>query len=296
MATDALPPAPPAAWRLRPLLDAGWRAAAYCLHPRVIVLSLLPVLGMAVLALALGYFFWDDAVAVVRTGFDDVSFIDGVLGWFEALGWGSVRTALAPLVVVFAAMPVIVIVALLVVSLAVAPAVVSLVSARRFPGLERKHGGSTWGGALRALGATLVAVLALAVSLPLWFVPPLALVIPPLIWGWLTYRVMAYDVLALHASQEERQALLQTHRRALLGIGIVTGCLGAAPSVVWASGALFLALAPVLVAVAVWIYTLVFAFSALWFAHYALEALHTLRAASLVPAPVNIPPVNAPLP
>ncbi|MEP7098923.1 MAG: hypothetical protein ABI781_00345, partial [Burkholderiales bacterium] len=35
--------------------------------------------------------------------------------------------------------------------------------------------------------------------------------------------------------------------------------------------------APVLVPVAIWIYTLVFAFSALWFAHFALAALQALR-------------------
>ena len=38
-----------------------------------------------------------------------------------------------------------------------------------------------------------------------------------------------------------------------------------------------LVLAPVLIVVSVWLYTLVFAFSALWFAHYALAALAKLR-------------------
>ena len=38
-------------------------------------------------------------------------------------------------------------------------------------------------------------------------------------------------------------------------------------------------MAPVLVPVAIWVYTLVFAFSALWFAHYLLAALGSLRAA-----------------
>jgi hypothetical protein len=61
-------------------------------------------------------------------------------------------------------------------------------------------------------------------------------------------------------------------------MGILTGYLGAAPSLVWASGALVIVFAPVLVPLAVWIYTLVFAFSALWFAHYALSALQALRA------------------
>ena len=41
----------------------------------------------------------------------------------------------------------------------------------------------------------------------------------------------------------------------------------------WASGALFAAAFVVLVPLAIWIYTLVFAFSSLWFAHYCLAAL-----------------------
>jgi hypothetical protein len=42
---------------MKHILDAFWRAAAYCLHPRVIALSLLPLAVMVILALGLGYFF-----------------------------------------------------------------------------------------------------------------------------------------------------------------------------------------------------------------------------------------------
>jgi hypothetical protein len=130
---------------------------------------------------------------------------------------------------------------------------------------------------------------ALIVSLPLWLVPPLILVLPPLIWGWLTYRVMSFDVLADHASKAERVALIREHRGWLLGIGILTGYLGAAPSVVWASGTLFAAAFVILAPVAIWIYTLVFAFSSLWFAHYGLAALEKLRATQgIPPAPASI--------
>ena len=88
---------------------------------------------------------------------------------------------------------------------------------------------------------------------------------------------MAYDALSDHASSEERRLIFKEHRGSLLGIGIVSGYLGAAPSVIWASGAMFVALAPVLVPVAIWMYTLVFAFSSLWFSHYTLHALEQLR-------------------
>ena len=72
----------------------------------------------------------------------------------------------------------------------------------------------------------------------------------------------------------------------------VTGYIGAAPSLLWAFSATALILAPLLIVVAVWMYTLVFAFSGLWFAHYALAALQRLRQpASPVPAPVIDLPV-----
>ncbi|MFM9916599.1 MAG: EI24 domain-containing protein [Rhizobacter sp.] len=259
------------------LIDSFWRAAAYCLHPRVIALSLLPLVLMGVVALGLGYFFWVPVVSWVGAGLESHAWVASLLAWLESAGLSGLRKFLAPLIVVFAVMPLIVVGSLLVVAALMTPAMLSLVAERRFQALERRHGGSVTAGAFAALMATLVALVALLVSVPLWFVPPLVLILPPLIWGWLTYKVMTYDVLAEHATKEERRELIKRHRSSLLGMGILTGYLGAAPSLVWASGVLFLALAPVLVPVAIWIYTLVFAFSALWFSHYALSALQALR-------------------
>ncbi len=270
------------------LLDAFWRAAAYCLHPRVIALSVLPLILMVAAALALGYFFWEGAVDAVRATIDSWSLAGTLFLWLDSVGLGGLRTALAPLVVVFAATPVIVIVALLVVAVLMTPSMLSLVAERRFPKLERKKGGSFAGSLFWALWASLLAIIAMIVSVPLWFVPPLVLILPPLIWGWLTYKVMAYDVLAEHATSAERRELIKRHRGPLLVIGVLSGYLGAAPSIVWASGVFFLAMAPVLIPVAIWIYTLVFAFSALWFAHFALAALQRLR------GEVEVLPAGAP--
>ncbi|WP_128000252.1 EI24 domain-containing protein [Piscinibacter defluvii] len=276
---------------MKELLDAFWRAAAYCLHPRVIALSLLPLVLMVTAALGLGYLFWDAALDSVNQTLDSWDLLTAFFQWLERFGLAGLKAALAPLIVVFLATPVIVIVALLVVSVLMTPAMLSLVAERRFPQLERRRGGSLWTGALGAFVATLVALLALVVSVPFWLIPPLALVLPPLIWGWLTYRVLSYDVLAEHASREERLAIVRERRWSLLGMGVLAGFLGAAPGIVWASGVMFVALAPVLVPVAIWIYTLIFAFASLWFAHYCLAALQVRRAAD-APLPVN-PPLPA---
>jgi hypothetical protein len=272
------------------LLDAFWRAAAYCLHPRVIVLSLAPLLLAGGMTLALGYFFWEPAVAGMRATLEGWSLIDALLKWLEGLGGSGLRALIAPLVIVALALPVIVVLSLLLVALFMAPALVALVAKRRFADLEARRGAALWQSVLWSLGCTLLALLALVLSIPLWFVPPLVLIVPPLIWGWLTYRVMAFDVLAEHASVDERRTILREHRWPLLAIGVITGYLGAAPTLLWALGAAALIFAPLLVLVSVWLYTLVFAFAALWFAHYALAALQQLRSTN---RPLAIQPIEA---
>ena len=259
------------------LIDSFWRAAVYCLHPRVIALSFLPLIIMTVASLGLGYLYWNDAVDMLRTQLDSYQLVSSMSQWLEGLGLGNLRLVLAPALLLFLAIPVIVITSLLFVAVLMTPAMVSLVGQRRFATLERRQGGSLAASMLWSLASTLLACIALVLSFPLWLGPPLVLVLPPLIWGWLTYRVMAYDALAEHASADERRQIFKEHRWSLLSIGVLSGYLGAVPSVIWASGAMFVAMAPILVPVALWIYTLVFAFSSLWFAHFALSALQQLR-------------------
>jgi len=259
------------------LIDSFWRAAMYCLMPRVIGLSLLPLVLTVALSGFLGYMYWDVAVLTVQRWLEASSWLEGVWRWLEGVGFANLKTVVGPLLVIFSVTPLVVVVSLLAVSFFMTPALTRMVMGRRFPQMQRKQGASF----LHSVGWSLLSVLlalgAFLLTLPLWLVPPLAMLLPALVWGWLTYRVMAFDVLAEFASQDERHTLMARHRMSLLAIGVITGLMGAAPSLVWASGALFAAAFVILVPVAIWIYTLVFAFSSLWFAHYALAALQALR-------------------
>lgn len=272
------------------LFDSFWRAVAYGLKPRVMVLSLLPLLLMTGLALGLGYFYWEGVLASVRLWLESSTWVASIAGWLQGLGMGNLKVVLAPLIVIVVVTPVIVVVSLLVVALMVTPALTSLVAKNRFPALERKRGGSLLASLWWSLVSTLLALVALVVSVPLWLIPPLILILPPLIWGWLTYRVMAFDALAEHASSEERREIFRRHRLGLLGIGLFCGYLGAAPSLIWASGVLFVAAFVVLVPFAIWLYTLVFALASLWFAHFCLAALQGLRDERAQAAAAPTPP------
>ena len=265
------------------LADACWRAAAYCLHPRVIGLSLLPLLIAAGLTVGLAYFFWESAVDGVRATLESWLLVESLLRWLASIGGEGFRSVIAPALVIALAVPVVLVLSLVLVALLMTPSIVALVAERRFPTLERKRGASWWQGLAWSLLCSVGALLVLLLSMPFWLIPPLVLVLPPLIWGWLSYRVFGFDVLAEHASAEERKQLMREHRLPLLTMGVITGYLGAAPSLIWAFSMITVVFAPFFVVLTVWLYTLVFAFSTLWFAHYALAALAEQRARAATP-------------
>src|SRR5262249_500902 len=98
------------------LLDSFWRAVFYCLHPRVIGLSLLPLVLMVAFALGLGYFFWDTAVNTVFVWLESTAWIESLSHGLRELGLGNLKNALAPLLVIFAVTPVLVVLVLFLVS------------------------------------------------------------------------------------------------------------------------------------------------------------------------------------
>ena len=263
---------------MRNMADSIWRAVAYCFHPKVIFLSLVPLILMMVIVMGLGALYWDAALQSVRVWMEASSTLDWAWLWLERVGLMSLKSVVPPLLLIVAVTPLVVVMSLLAVSFMMTPALVNMVADRRFVQLERKRGGSMLQGVAWSLLSVVLALGALVLTLPLWWLPPMAMVMPALIWGWLTYRVMTYDVLADHASRAERLELMRRYRFQLLVMGVITGLMGAAPSLVWASGALFVAAFVVLIPIAVWIYTLVFIFSALWFVHFLLDALSQVRA------------------
>jgi len=292
IADDALP-ATAAGAAMNGLFGAFWRAAAYCLHPRLIGLSLAPVLLAGGLVLLLAWLYWGASVDAVNTWLSHWTLGDAVLRWLESVGAEGLRAIVAPLIIVAVAVPMVVLLSLLLVALLMTPSIVNLVAKRRFPTLERRRGASGWHTAAWSLAVSAVALVVMLASLPLWLLPPLGLVLPPLIWGWASAKIFAFEVLAEHADADERRALLRAHKGPLLAMGVVTGFMGAVPALVWAAGVLALVLAPLLLIVSVWLYTLVFAFAAAWFAHYALSALQDMRAALPADSPA-IDPADPP--
>jgi hypothetical protein len=260
------------------LLRSFGRALASVLHPRMLWLTFAPFLAAVVVWGAILWFSWQTLIGATRSWLDGWSMTTTLYHLFDWLGFSSLHTAVAPFIVIAIAIPLIVVTVLLLIATLSMPSVIKHLSARQFASLEMRHGGSWYGSLAHSLWTTFVCLVLLVITLPLWLIPPFFALIPPLLWGWLTYRVMTYDALALHASSDERRILVRRHRLPLLLIGVASGLLGSLPTLLWASSVWLIVLFPVMTAATIWIYAFILVFSALWFGYYCLRALQRLRA------------------
>ena len=248
------------------------------MHPKMMWLSFRPFLIVSVLWGCLIWLTWTPALEMLSIFLTTSIFTSWIQGGLIWAGFENARAWIAPLFFVMLLIPLISISLLVFIAFTTVPAIVKVVSRQHaYKDLERKKGGGFFGSFVYTIWSALICLALVMLTLPVWWIPPLVAVLPPLLWGWLTMRLMSYDVLAQHATSEERDTLLHQHRWPLLAMGIVSGMLGAVPTFFWATSALALVLFPIVSFVALWIYSLIFVFAALWFTHYLLEALKDLR-------------------
>ena len=248
------------------------------MHPKMLWLSFRPFLIVSIFWGVVIWLIWSPALEMLRTFLTASIFTSWIQSGLEYVGFDEARAWIAPLFLVILLIPIITISLLVFIAFSTVPAVVdSVVKQKAYEGIMRIKGGSFIGSFFYTLWSALICLALVMLTLPVWWIPPLFAILPPLLWGWLTMRLMAYDVLLDHATPEERNQLLEEHRWTLLGMGVVAGMIGAVPTFFWATSVLALVLFPFVSFVALWIYSLIFIFSALWFSHFLLHALKQLR-------------------
>ncbi len=265
----------------RPVLTAYGRALSSQFTGKMLFLSAIPFVLSLLLwsgVLYVGLQPLIDYIGTLFAAYDGYKVSNSVLG---SVGMGVLKTIVVPLIAMLLLLPLMILTALLFMGVAAMPAIVRHVSARQFPRLEKKQGGSFLGSLATNLTGFLIFVPLWIATLPLYAVAPLAIAAQVLLWGWLTARVMAYDALSEHASAEERAQVLRSHHRRLLAIGMISGAAGALPGIVWIGGTvLSVVLFPFLAVISIWLYVLIFIFTGLWFQYYCLQALEELRASA----------------
>ena len=195
------------------------RAVSILFTARIVGLAILPLLVAAIVWTAIAIVGWHPLTDALAHAFGATNVAStwqriaaDVIGFliFAALAAATALTAIAVL-----AMPVI----------------VRTVSARHFPALAAKRGGTFAG----SLGN---AAIALAIFVPLWlaalvllFMPPIYAVASLVLNAWLTQRMFRYDALAEHAAHAEIAIVIERSRTRLMGLGLALSPLSLIPLV-----------------------------------------------------------------
>lgn len=257
---------------------------------RMVLLSLLPSLLALLLWGVLLYCSLQPLIDFLQARMVDTVEYQKVGAVLSFLGLVALKVFIVPLIAMWLLLPVMLVTALIFVSLIAMPVINRIISKRYFPDLERKHGASWLDSAGYALLNLLAFLIIWAASLPLCLLFNLGLIVQPILIGWFTYRVMAFDALAAHASADERRAIMRANRWQLWVVGIISGLTGAIPGLVWLGGVQWIFALPVFAAIAIWLYVLVFMFSGFWFQLFCMETLQHLRASGSAESTTSLLP------
>jgi len=262
---------------MKVVLKSYGRAFLMQFNFKMMMLSLVPSVLALCLWAALLYFSLQPLLDFLQKNFVDTSGYQLVGNILTFLGLMALKAFIVPLIAMWLLLPIMLFTALVFVACIAMPVINNTMGRKYFPTLGKKHGANWWrsvGFALLNLCAFLFAWL---LSLPFILFFHLGLIIQPILIGWITYRVMAYDALVVHASVEERKTIMRQCRWQLWTVGIITGLLSSLPGMIWLGGALWIFFLPLFAAIAIWLYVLVFMFSGIWFQLFCLDTLEQLR-------------------
>lgn len=228
-------------------------------HPRMIALLVVPLVVAVAVWGASAWYFWAPVTGWLRnTWFTGDGLIARGYAWVSQYGLAGLDQWVPNLFGLLLIVPVAIATALALVAIVAMPAVIRFLGKRDYADVERRGSFGvvpSLGNVLKSIGIFIPGYL---LTIPLWLIPPLALIIPWLWWGWLTSRLMRFDSSIEHASVDERERLMRRDRSSYMVLGLACAALNYIPP-------LFL-IAPVL--------------SALVFAHYSLARLREMRTAA----------------
>jgi len=246
------------------MVSALLRALGSLLHPKMLLLMMLPLAIAIALWLGLAVAFWSEAVHWIDI---QLRSMDGMQWIFTVWPLALIATHLAWILLLLVSVPLVLAVAVVVVSVFAMPAMVNHVSRRDYPGLAMRRGGGAAGSTWNAVKAVVLFILRLAVTLPLWLVPLFWPVLPVILLAWINQRMFRYDALAEHASAEEIAELIRRHRSGFFGLGLALAVLAHVP--------FFGFFMPV--------------YAGLAFIHFGLDRLQELRHAPIEGEAVRLP-------
>jgi hypothetical protein len=197
-----------------------------CGNGRILLLLFAPFVLTVIIGLVLFFTFGTWWIAAGSGGLEHswlMQYLSQKLSMISESVAGSISYIMAFLIAILLIIPLSYLLSVLLVSLVLLPFVLKIIEQKDFLGIEKKKGGTLSYGLWNTLKVSLIYLLLLLVSLPLWFFPGGAVALPILLSSYLNKNVFVYDVLQDFASEEERKRIEKENWGLLYVLGIILG-------------------------------------------------------------------------
>lgn len=231
------------------------RALVSQCHPSMLFAVLLPFLIALVGAILMMWFFWTPLTDWLRTELARWGAVQRVDDWLAAVGMFSLKVYLTPVIAAAILLPASGVLGLAIAAVFVMPLVLRHLERGEYAGLARQGRHPLAVSVWNAAWVSLVFVVGWLLTLPLWLVPPMAIVLHVGWWAFAFSRMLRVDAIVDHASPAERRLLLARHNLPFWGIGLICALINLLPPA--------------------WVVLPVY--GSLVYAHYGLDALARLR-------------------
>jgi hypothetical protein len=245
------------------------RAVQSQFHPKMLLLLIGPFIASLIVWLLVAWFVWTPItnwleLSLFGSPEQNKANMGTIYKWLVNLGIDQPTRIVPNILAAVLLVPLIFVSAVLFISVLAMPVVIRHLAAEQYADVQRLGSLSVTESAVNAFKALLIFFVGYIATIPLWFIPPLILVVPWLWWGWLNSRLMRFDSLLEHATSQERAQIIRASKTDFRLLGLSAAGLNYVPP-------LFIA-APV--------------FGALAFAHYSFQTLRDLRKVNASTVPI----------
>lgn len=224
-------------------------------------------------SIILVWLFWDPLSAWLADSVFAWPALAQVDQWLVTVGIVSLKIWLVPLLAAAILLPASGIVGVAIAAVFVMPLVLRHLKQSHYSDVAERGRLALIVSGWNAIWVLVVFALGWLFTMPLWLLPPLAVLLPIAWWTFAFTRMLRLDALADFATPQERRVLVARHVPEFWLLGLICALLSLLPPA--------------------WVFLPVF--SSLLFAHFGLEALRRLRAQTPEP-PASTPPVSPVLP
>lgn len=191
------------------------------LNPGIWIYLLIPLLATLLLGIAVGFLFTAQFVAWALQM--------PPLTWLESLNLIGLATILATLVGWLMIFSLMYLLASLITGIYLVPILVRKINRLYYPTIQAHGNDSMFAGLGTTLSSVALFVFWWLITMPLWLIPGLVFILPPLLIAWMNRRLYTLDVLIAHATTAEIASIRERESGNLMLLGLLYGMLSYVP-------------------------------------------------------------------